>query len=153
MKKKIMALGMALLLTTGMLAGCGDNNSKEDYLADIEAFSNLDTGDDTDAENLVSRMEELENVVSKINVKTAEGKDVKKSMKEMVSFTAGLLGDLEKFLAMDEEELAKEQEKLDNLTEELDEDVEEFKEAAKEAGVSEEEIDKMDDAKSGVGLQ
>lgn len=101
MKKRSLVVGMVLVMTAAMasLTGCG--SSKEDYLNDVEQM----TENATDP--------------SKMDMKTSEGKQLKKDLEEMQD--------------------ADSDEAIDMLSDYL-EDVQEFMDAAEDAGVDDEDL-------------
>ena len=140
MKKKYLAMAMALVVAAGMVTGCGDSNSKEEYKADIEelvVLHDVDTNADTGV-----IMEKLETISEEMEPVTSEGKEFQKSLSEYVEYVNGsVLSNLD---SIDEKELEKIQEKTEDICNDIVENMDEFKESARDAGVSDDEISRIE---------
>lgn len=139
MKKKILLLGMTVTMSMAMLAGCG--TSAEDYENDINEFAKLSEVEDSD--DVAQMVDDMINAIDDLDIKTSEGKDVQKAMKEMMDYTGEMMGDLDELINMEEDELEKMQKELEDLSKEAEGAVEAFKDAAGEAGVDEEILDEI----------
>lgn len=136
MKKKILVLGMTLVMAAGALTGCKKLAPKEDYQADIKHLSQLkEINVEADTTTIVT---EIGEIAENMEAATEEGQAVKESLKEYVEYTEGI--DLTEFATMEEKEVEKMQDQVDAICEELAENMDELKENADRAGVSAEEL-------------
>ncbi len=137
MKKRTLVLGMAVVMSMAMITGCGSN--KDDYVNDIEEIAALSELD-TDTDDMNAMMDTMKEAIDDLDVSTAEGKDIKKDMADLIDLTSDLVTDLDALADMDEEELEEMQTEMEELQSKIEEDVEAFVEAAEEAGVDEDDL-------------
>lgn len=147
MKKRTLVLGMAVVMSMAMVTGCGSN--KDDYVNDIEEIAALSELD-TDTDDMNAMMDTMKEAIDDLDVSTAEGKDIKKDMADLIDLTSDLVADLDALADMDEEELEEMQTEMEELQSKIEEDVEAFVEAAEEAGVDEDDLADFDVADFGL---
>ncbi len=80
MKRKVVKMGLALVMSAALLAGCGGSSEAENFKNDLKAFAALEGVDNTDFEAMSKAVEEL-------NLNTDEGKTIKDDLQEVVEYT------------------------------------------------------------------
>lgn len=140
MKKRVLVTGMALAMAMAMLTGCG--NAKSDYEADVKALTSYTDSEQLDTEDLDKMVDQMQDLVSDLSMKTSEGKDVKKGLQNMVDATedlVNLLSDDEP----DEDKMTELSDKIQDATDEAQDKLKDFKKAAEDAGVSDDLLDEL----------
>lgn len=135
MKKKVLVAGMAMALSMAMLTGCG--NAKEDYESDLKELTSYSTSDELDTSDTDKMIEQMNDMVDELDMKTDEGKDVKENLQSMVDATKEVFDSLED---ADEDAMTEASEKLETITEKAKSSLSKFKDAATDAGVDEDEL-------------
>lgn len=137
MKKKSLLVGAVMVMSAMMLNACG-GPSKEDYKSDIKTLNEF-----TEEFTSLDDMDAYEDAASKLEMKTEEGKVLKEDMKKLGDYMGemnDMMSDLEN---VDEDDATKLQEKVEKLEEETEKHVDDFEDAAKDAGVKDEDLEKL----------
>lgn len=138
MKKKILVMGMTLVMSAAMLTACG-GSSKDDYLADVKAITEFSNSATTAAATL--DMDAYNSALDDLEMKTKEGKALKADMEEMGEILSDAVEMMEDPTDVDAaNEL---QEKMTELTEKAEEDSKAFVEAAEKSGVDDEDVEDL----------
>lgn len=137
MKTKILKMGLAVVMSVTLLAGCGGGGNADGYKDDIKAFSALNSVDNTDFDAMSEAVEGL-------NVTTDEGKAIKETLQEVVDIGKQAMDAASNPESIDADTFTKMQEDLTTLTEETQTKLETFLKAAEDAGVKAEDLEGLD---------
>lgn len=128
MKRKVVKMGLAVVMSIALLSGCGNSAEKDNYLNDVKAFATLQSVDNTDLDAMSKAVEEL-------TVNTSEAQAVKSDMEELLSIAQEAMNAASGGESIDADSLTKMQEDVQKLTEQTQTDLETFIKAAEESGV------------------
>ena len=134
MKRKVVKMGLALVMSVALLAGCGGSSEAENFKNDLKAFAALEGVDNTDFEAMSKAVEEL-------NLNTDEGKAIKDDLQEVVEYTKKAMEATTSGEAMDAEAITKLQEDVQAMTEKKQKDLESFIKAAADSGIDESDLE------------
>lgn len=137
MRKKNFVAGIVLALSLSVLTACG-GSSKEDYLSDVEAISAYG-----EAMSEVEDMADFADAAKDLDVKTAEGKELKKDLEQLGDYMTEFSDMLEDIDNVDEDAMEELSNKVTELQETVEEHAQDFQDAAEKAGVSEEDIEDL----------
>ena len=133
MKRKMVKMGLAIVMSVSLLAGCGGNSNADNYKNDLKAFAALENVDNTDFEAMAKAVEDLD-------MSTSEGQSIKDDMMELVNITKDAMEAVAGGEEMDEESVAKLQEDVQAATEKTQTDLQAFIKAAGDAGVDDSDM-------------
>lgn len=134
MKSKVVKMGLAIVMSVSLLAGCGGSSNADNYKNDVKAFAALQNVDNTDFEAMSKAVEDL-------NMSTSEGQSIMDDMMELVNITKDAMESVSGGEEMDEESLAKLQEDIQAATEKTQTDLQAFIKAAEDAGVDDSDME------------
>lgn len=137
MRKKNFVAGIVLALSVSVLAACG-GGSKQDYLSDIEAISAYG---ETMSE--VEDMTDFADAAKDLDVKTAEGKVLKKDLEQLGDYMTEFSDMMEDIENVDEAAMEDLSNKMTELQETVEEHAQDFVDAAEKAGVSDEDVEDL----------
>lgn len=128
MKRKVVKMGLAVVISIALLSGCGNSAEKDNYLNDVKAFAALQSVDNTDLDAMSKAVEDL-------TVNTSEAQAVKSDMEELLNIAQEAMNAASGGESIDADALTKMQEDVQKLTEQTQTDLETFIKAAEESGV------------------
>lgn len=134
MKRKVVKMGLALVMSVALLSGCGGGSDADNYKNDITAFAALQNVDNTD-------FEAMSKAVADLDVNTTEGQAVKNDMQELISISQEAMDAASAGESMDADSLTKMQEDVQELTTKIQQDLEAFITAATDAGIDESDME------------
>lgn len=142
-KKRRIWIGMIVTLAGLLLMGC--KSTSEDYKEDLEALLSMgeDLEDAMDKNDMDDLLEAYQDAVDDTDVSTWEGKKIKEDFKELgdlIEQTFELIADKDS----DEDDRKELEEDLEELEDDMKKHVKAFEKAAKNTGLSEEEVEKIE---------
>ncbi len=136
MKKKSLVVGMVLAMSFATLTACG--NSKEKYLDDVKSIAEMG-----EAFQDMEELGDFSDIVKDMDMKTKEGKEIKKDMEELAGYMEELSDMMENPEEADADRATEISEKATELQQDVEEHVEAFEDAAKDAGVKDEDLEDL----------
>lgn len=152
MKKKIMVIVMALVLSISMLASCG-GPSKKDYEHEMDTLGsalslfyyklNQYNNGNITTDDLVDDLNDLsDDLVKKLYVQTPEGKQIQSDIQEIAELFEKVVkytnqGDIDKIYDLTDD--------ISDLFSVLGDHIEDFFDAARDSGVDEDDLEDFED--------
>lgn len=145
MKKMRIIMGAATALCALMPAGCSKSTGEE-YKSDLKALLSMEEEleDARDKKDMDDLLEAYQDAVEDADVSTAEGKALKKDfekLSDLIEQTFETIADND----TDKDDRKAIEEDLEDLEEDMEEHLKSFMDAAREAGLSEEEVEKIEE--------
>lgn len=134
MRKKSLVVGMILAMSFATLTACGD--SKQKYLDDVKAISEMG-----DAFQDMEELGDFSDIVDDMDVKTKEGKEIKKDMEELAGYMEELSDMMDDPENADTDRAAEISDKATELQKDVEDHVKAFEDAAKDAGVKDKDLE------------